>query len=86
MVKADIVGPICESGDFLAKNREVKEFEPGELLAVMSAGCASFYKHAELQAPSANLDSKQGVLISQPPDGFYGSRELPTRDEWLRKR
>ena len=42
IVKADIVGPICESGDFLAKNREVKAFEPGELLAVMSAGAYGF--------------------------------------------
>ncbi|MCJ7808700.1 MAG: diaminopimelate decarboxylase, partial [Desulfobulbaceae bacterium] len=41
-VKADIVGPICESGDFLAKNREVAAFEPGELLAVMSAGAYGF--------------------------------------------
>ena len=41
-VKADIVGPICESGDFLAKNREVVAFEPGELLAVMSAGAYGF--------------------------------------------
>ena len=41
-VKADIVGPICESGDFLAKNREVAAFEPGELMAVMSAGAYGF--------------------------------------------
>ncbi len=41
-VKADIVGPICESGDFLAKNREVAAFKPGELLAVMSAGAYGF--------------------------------------------
>ena len=41
-VKADIVGPICESGDFLAKNREVVAFEPGELLAVMSAGAYGY--------------------------------------------
>jgi len=39
---ADIVGPICESGDFLAKNREVAAFEPGDLLAVMSAGAYGF--------------------------------------------
>jgi diaminopimelate decarboxylase len=36
-IKADIVGPICESGDFLGKNREI-ECEQGDLLAVMSAG------------------------------------------------
>ncbi len=41
-VRADIVGPICESGDFLAKNREVTVFEPGELMAVMSAGAYGF--------------------------------------------
>jgi diaminopimelate decarboxylase len=34
----DVVGPICESGDFLAKDRVLPRFEPGELMAVMSAG------------------------------------------------
>ena len=38
----DVVGPICESGDFLAKDRELPVFEPGELMAVMSAGAYSF--------------------------------------------
>ncbi len=37
-VKADVVGPICESGDFLAKERLIPLPKPGELLAVMSAG------------------------------------------------
>ncbi|MBW1721907.1 MAG: diaminopimelate decarboxylase [Deltaproteobacteria bacterium] len=41
-VKVDIVGPICESGDFLAKDREIEEAEPGDLLAVMSAGAYGF--------------------------------------------
>jgi diaminopimelate decarboxylase len=41
-VTADIVGPICESGDFLAKGREVERYEPGELMAVMSAGAYGF--------------------------------------------
>ncbi|MGE5239958.1 MAG: diaminopimelate decarboxylase [Chloroflexota bacterium] len=35
---ADIVGPICESGDFLAKEREILQVMRGEYLAVMSAG------------------------------------------------
>ncbi len=39
---ADIVGPICESGDFLARDRTIKEVEPGELLAFMSAGAYCF--------------------------------------------
>lgn len=37
-IKADIVGPICESGDFLAKGRMIGKVNRGELLAVMSAG------------------------------------------------
>jgi diaminopimelate decarboxylase len=35
---ADVVGPVCESGDFLALGRELPEPKPGDLLAVMSAG------------------------------------------------
>ncbi|MGC6466894.1 MAG: diaminopimelate decarboxylase [Akkermansiaceae bacterium] len=34
----DIVGPICESGDFFCQNREVSSFQPGDLIALMSAG------------------------------------------------
>ena len=37
-ITVDVVGPICESGDFLAKDRVLARFEPGELMAVMSAG------------------------------------------------
>jgi diaminopimelate decarboxylase len=35
---ADVVGPVCESGDFLALSRDIPEAKPGDLLAVMSAG------------------------------------------------
>jgi diaminopimelate decarboxylase len=35
---ADIVGPVCESGDFLALNRDLPEVKPGDLLALMTAG------------------------------------------------
>jgi len=34
----DVVGPICESGDFLAKDRALARTEEGDLLAIMSAG------------------------------------------------
>ena len=37
-IRADVVGPVCESGDFLAHGRELPEPESGALLAVMSAG------------------------------------------------
>jgi diaminopimelate decarboxylase len=37
-IRADVVGPVCESGDFLALNRQMPEPAAGALLAVMSAG------------------------------------------------
>jgi diaminopimelate decarboxylase len=41
-IMCDIVGPICESSDFLAKERELKTVRQGEYLAVMSAGAYGF--------------------------------------------
>jgi diaminopimelate decarboxylase len=38
MLRADVVGPVCETGDYLALNRELAEPKPDDLLAVMSAG------------------------------------------------
>ncbi len=48
----DIVGPVCESGDFFAKNRALKELMPGDLLAVMSAG-------AYAMTMASNYNSRQ---------------------------
>ncbi len=39
---ADVVGPICESGDYLAKERRLQRFERDDLMAVMSAGAYGF--------------------------------------------
>ncbi|WP_428569518.1 MAG: diaminopimelate decarboxylase [Solidesulfovibrio sp. DCME] len=41
-LNVDVVGPICESGDFLARDRELPAVAPGELLAVYSAGAYGF--------------------------------------------
>ncbi len=40
--KANIVGPICESGDFFAKNVEVQKTKPGDLVVIYSAGAYGF--------------------------------------------
>jgi diaminopimelate decarboxylase len=42
VIKADIVGPICETGDFLARELDIVSPEQGDLLAVMSAGAYGF--------------------------------------------
>jgi diaminopimelate decarboxylase len=41
-VKADVVGPVCESGDFLARDREIANVAPGDLVAVKTAGAYGF--------------------------------------------
>ncbi len=51
---ADIVGPICESGDFLARGREIPAVKQGEYLAVMSAGAYGF-------SMSSNYNSRPRV-------------------------
>jgi len=37
-ITADVVGPVCETGDYLALNREMPAVKAGDLIAVMSAG------------------------------------------------
>jgi diaminopimelate decarboxylase len=41
-IVADVVGPICESSDFLAKGRKIPNLRSGDLIAVMSAGAYGF--------------------------------------------
>lgn len=42
LIVADVVGPICESGDFLAIERSMADIKPGDLLAVMSTGAYGY--------------------------------------------
>ncbi len=41
-VKVDVVGPICESGDFFCQDRELPDFQPGDSVALLSAGAYGF--------------------------------------------
>lgn len=63
-IKADVVGPICESGDFLAKDRELPDFSAGDLLAVMSAGAYGF-------SMSSNYNSRPRVAEVMAKDDQY---------------
>jgi len=66
---ADVVGPICESGDFLAKDRKLPKAEPGDLLAVMSAGAYGF-------SMSSNYNSRPRVAeVLVDKDRFYIIRQ-----------
>jgi diaminopimelate decarboxylase len=41
-LRADVVGPLCETGDFLAQDREIADVTPGDLIAVMTVGAYGF--------------------------------------------
>ena len=53
-ITADIVGPICESGDFLARERQIHGVKSGEYLVVMSAGAYGM-------SMSSNYNSRPGI-------------------------
>jgi diaminopimelate decarboxylase len=42
LIHADVVGPVCESGDYLAKGRDLPGVLPGDFLAVCTAGAYGF--------------------------------------------
>jgi diaminopimelate decarboxylase len=47
VIEADIVGPLCESGDTFARNRRIPVVRSGERLAIMSAGAYSSVMSSE---------------------------------------
>jgi len=63
-VLADVVGPVCEAGDFLAKDRMMPLVDPGELLAVMSAGAYGF-------SMASNYNSRPRVAEVLVKDGEF---------------
>ncbi|MEO8194380.1 MAG: diaminopimelate decarboxylase [Gemmatimonadales bacterium] len=62
---ADIVGPVCESGDFLGLHRDVDDAQPGELIAVLSAGAYGFVM-------SSNYNSRTRVAEVLVDNGRFG--------------
>jgi diaminopimelate decarboxylase len=41
-VTADVVGPVCESTDFFARGREMADVQPGDIVAICTAGAYGF--------------------------------------------
>lgn len=48
--RVDVVGPVCETGDFLARDRELPAVFPGDLLAISSAGAYGFVQSSNYNA------------------------------------
>jgi len=70
--RADVVGPICESGDFLAKDRNLPRFRQGDCLAVMSAGAYGFSMSSNYnsrpRAAEIMVRGNRAVLIRRRED------------------
>ena len=83
---ADVVGPVCESGDFLALDRHMPEPAPGDLLAVMTAGAygavqAGTYNTRPLIPEVLVRDSEWAMVRPRlEADQLIGLDRLPT---WL---
>ncbi|MFI5366165.1 MAG: diaminopimelate decarboxylase [Candidatus Binatia bacterium] len=75
---ADVVGPVCESGDFFAKDRELPHVEPGDLLAVMSAGAYGF-----VMASNYNTRPRPPEVLVDG-DRMYVVRQRETLDDLIR--
>ena len=83
---ADVVGPVCESGDFLARGRDLPQLKAGDLLAVMSAGAygavqAGTYNTRAL-VPEVLVNQAEWALVRPrlDTDQLIGLDRLP---EWL---
>jgi diaminopimelate decarboxylase len=74
-IKTDIVGPICESGDFFAKDRNIADLESGELLAIMGAGAYGF-------SMSSNYNSRRRAaeVLVKDKDFFVIRRREAFKD------
>jgi diaminopimelate decarboxylase len=84
--KIDIVGPVCETGDFFALDREMPELHEGDLLAIMSAGAygfvmASNYNSRPLPAEALVRGDKFALIRKrQRPEDLVHDEIEP---EWL---
>lgn len=65
--KVDVVGPICESADFLAQDRSMPETQPGDLLAVFTAGAYGFTMasnyNSRRRTPEILVSGKKAYVI-----------------------
>ena len=86
-IVADVVGPVCETGDFLARARAMKEPAPGDLLAVMSAGAygavqAGTY-NSRLLVPEVLVHGGDWAVV-RPRTTFEDLIGLDRLPDWLK--
>ncbi len=82
----DIVGPVCETGDYLAQDRPMAEMQAGDLVAIMSAGAygavqASTY-NSRLLIPEVLVDGDKYHVI-RPRQSYEDLLKLDSIPDWL---
>ena len=86
MERVDVVGPVCETGDYLALDREMPAVEPGQLLAVMSAGAygavQSCTYNSRLLVPEVLVNGANAAVV-RPRPSFDDLIGLDTIPAWL---
>ncbi len=86
MISSDVVGPVCESGDYLALGRDLPEVAAGDLIAVMSAGAygavqAGTY-NSRLLIPEVLVKGSQFAVV-RPRPSYEELIGLDTLPPWL---
>lgn len=86
-VTADVVGPVCESGDFLAVARQLPDVQPGDLLAIHTVGAygsamASRY-NARGFAAEVLVDGNRWAVVTQPEDYTDLVRQDVESPQWM---
>ncbi len=77
-IKCDIVGPICETGDFLARDYEIENIENGEYIVVFSAGAYGF-------TMASNYNSRpRGAEVLVDKDEYRVVRERETLEDLIK--
>jgi diaminopimelate decarboxylase len=87
-VSSDVVGPICESGDYFAKDRPLPKVGEGDYLALLSAGAYGFVMASNYNsrgfAAEVLVNKNQAAVVRprQPVDEIWATESIPT---WLTK-
>ena len=86
LIKADIVGPICETGDYLAEKRMMRNVNEGELLAIKDAGAygavqSSTY-NSRLLIPEVMVKGSRSHIV-RPRQSYQKLINLDSMPEWL---
>jgi diaminopimelate decarboxylase len=86
-VSSDVVGPICESGDYFAKDRPLPRVGEGDHLALLSAGAYGFVMASNYNsrgmAAEVLVNGNKAALVRdrQPVEAIWESEQIPA---WLK--